>query len=332
MAVPTVVGHANSANSSTTTNWFTVGLPECQAGDMLIAFFLDASRTIADPAGWTQFRQNSVGGGSGSVTMKYRVADGNEGATQKFWMSSPTYSCCATVVAVRGTDGVQPLSASLGAQTTSSPYAPDLAVAADDTLVFRFCCTNSVAALTITGPSTPANTLVSNNSTLSGLDTRLVYQDAGVAAGQTGTATFTTSLSWPNYYAATIAVAPDASVAPTISAVTVTGTSQIGSTLTASVTTDRDPVDSTTYQWEIADDDSATNAEDLVGETSATLTPTYTDFASRLDANGSAWVRCGAKATKNSLESAEAFSDWQEVTVAAGSGGGGSPLTLPCIL
>ena len=120
--------------------------------------------------------------------------------------------------------------------------------------------------------------------------------------------------------------------APTISSVTITGTSQIGSTLTATVVTDQDPVDSTAYQWEIADDGSGTNSADISGETSSTLALTYTDFASRLDANGNAYVRCAAIATKNSLASDEAFSAWQEVTAPSGGGLAGSPLKSPFLI
>ena len=117
---------------------------------------------------------------------------------------------------------------------------------------------------------------------------------------------------------------------PTISSVTLSGTSQIGNTLTATVVTDQDPVDSTAYRWQTASDGSGTGAADISGETASTLTLTYADFGSLLDT--AAYVRCGAIATKNSLASDEAFSAWQPVTVAAGTGGSGSPLNLPCIL
>lgn len=110
-----------------------------------------------------------------------------------------------------------------------------------------------------------------------------------------------------------------ASGAPTISSVTITGTRTVSNTLTANVVTVPSTVDSTAYQWEIADDGSGTNAADLTGETSQTLALTYADFASRLDANGEAYVRVGAIATVGAESSAESFSDWVRVT-AGGSG------------
>ena len=127
--------------------------------------------------------------------------------------------------------------------------------------------------------------------------------------------------------------ASTASGPPTISSVTLSGTSQIGSTLTATVVTDMDPVDSTTYQWEMADDGSGTNGGNLSGETSSTLDLTYADAASRLDDPAKdVYVRCTCTATKNSLQSDPESSAWQAVTVPSGAGGGttliGSPLII----
>lgn len=120
------------------------------------------------------------------------------------------------------------------------------------------------------------------------------------------------------------------SSAPVISSVTISGTSQIGSTLTASVTTDQDPVDSTAFQWEKASDGSGTGAADLSGETSSTLALTYADFGDLLDTG--AYVRVGAIATKSpGGASAEAFSAWQQVTAPSG-GVSGSPLKSPFLI
>lgn len=106
--------------------------------------------------------------------------------------------------------------------------------------------------------------------------------------------------------------------APIISSVTLTGTSQVGNTLTATVVTDQDPVDSTAYQWQKAATDDAEPGTDISGETSQTLALTYADFGDLLDT--AAYVRCQAIATKNSQSSTEVASDWQAVTAPSGNG------------
>lgn len=124
-----------------------------------------------------------------------------------------------------------------------------------------------------------------------------------------------------------------ADAAPTISSVTLSGTSQIGSTLTATVATSPASVDSIAYQWERAP--SATpdpgDIADISGETANTLALTYTDLGALLDA-GDAYVRCGAIATVGVQDSDEVFSAWQQVTVPSGGGFAGSPLKSPFLI
>lgn len=118
---------------------------------------------------------------------------------------------------------------------------------------------------------------------------------------------------------------------PAITSATITGTSQVGQTLTANVVTDQDPVDSVAYQWEKASDGSGTGAADISGATSSTLALTYAELGSLLDA-GDAYVRFGAIATKNSLPSDEDFSAWQQVTIPSGGGLVSSPLKSPFLI
>lgn len=121
--------------------------------------------------------------------------------------------------------------------------------------------------------------------------------------------------------------------APTISSVTLSGTSQIGNTLTATVVTDQDPVDSTAYQWQKAAQSDAEPGTDLSG-TASTLALTYADFADLLDSDPTnVYVRCQAIATKNALPSTEVPSAWQAVTVPSGSGSTpGSLIDSPLII
>lgn len=113
------------------------------------------------------------------------------------------------------------------------------------------------------------------------------------------------------------------SSAPTISSVTVSGTRQIGQTLTASVATSPASVDSIAYQWE-ASSTGVGAGTDITGATASTLALTYDDFGPYLDT--AAYVRCGAIATVGVSSSDETFSDWQTVTVPSGGAAGGSLL------
>ena len=117
---------------------------------------------------------------------------------------------------------------------------------------------------------------------------------------------------------ATIYIPEAAATAPTISSVTLSGTSQIGNTLTANVVTDPASGPTIAYRWQTASDGSGTGAADISGETASTLALTYADFGSLLDTG--AYTRVGAIATDGNGSSDESFSAWQEVTAPSGSG------------
>lgn len=153
------------------------------------------------------------------------------------------------------------------------------------------------------------------------------YVRVGVTATNTGGAGLVSDQGLSDYTAQVAA----ASTPPTITSATITGTSQVGQTLTAVVVTDQDPVDSIAYQWEKASDGSGTGAADISGATSSTLALTYADLGALLDA-GDAYVRYGAIATKNSFSSDEDFSAWQQVTIPSGGGLVSSPLKSPFLI
>lgn len=332
MAVPTVVDSVlTNSSSAGTTSTNTVNLPTYAAGDWLLIFHVNETRTVSTPSGWTLLKSGGAGGAAWYWFGK--VAVGDEGSTRNFTMSATFWEVTAIAIAVRGADPDtftnSPITQSAAITGTTSLACPDATAYADDTLLLRAAWNDST--VTINSPGSPANTLLEWGG--SNQRARVVAENAGVSAGATGAFAFSVAGgdTWPNFRTWTVPISPSASAPPVVDTLSVTGTSQIGSTLTVNATPDQ--VGATpAYQWEIADDGSGTNAADLSGETASTLALTYTDFASRLDASGSGFVRVGVTYTNGNGTGAETLSAWQEVTVAAGSGGGGSPLTPPCIL
>lgn len=330
MAVPTVSASATSSSSSSgSTSTFTVTLPTLSADDILLVLIQDSGTRAGTASGWSVISPLAVNCGSatGTLTAIWKVATGSEGASVGVNMGNTYWDAIAIAVAITGASATaitDATPAATGAQTgASSISCPAVTASANDSLILRLAGCNNGATLTV--PSSPASTSV-NTVYKAGSSDRLTLakENSGISAGSSGTANFASGATWNGHFGATLALAPDAAVAPTISSVTLTGTSQIGNTLTATVVTDQDPVDSIAYTWQTASDGSGTGAADISGETASTLALTYADFGSLLDT--AAYVRCQAIATKNSLASDEVASAWQAVTVA--SGGGSGPASL----
>lgn len=323
MAVPSL-RDSTSGTTSTASHPFTVScnIPSGrQSGDLLVLLIAeDTARTVVGAPGW-----DAEWSGAGMQAYA-KISDGTETTASVSYNGTAQveYWCGAySGVAASIGDAYVRVSAYV-ASGTNTADCPTATATAADALVLRAYRANGA-----TGCDTPSG--YTSRRGVSGDPSLYVFEkDAGVAAGAVGTLTLTGLTSFREKYLATAIVQPSGAVAPTISSVTLTGTSQIGNTLTATVVTDQDPVDSTAYQWEKASDGSGTGAADISGETSSTLALTYADFGDLLDT--AAYVRCGAIATKNSLPSDEAFSAWQQVTVAAGGGFSGSPLKSPFLI
>lgn len=308
------IGHAGAATS-------TVALPAGAAADDL-AIVLALRHSTSPPTvatGYTSLGTQSSGasaGGAVCIMVAYRVLEASD--------------ITAGNVGTWGFTNAIRVSVYRGAGTPAG-YASSGADSVDLTLPAQTGLDSSSWQVAAGGQklSPDLNAEVISDYTVRSSDGGPVWLgmwDSG--GGTTGIAqkVVTVAASAAGSAGATIYLPAAAADPPTISSVTITGTSQIGQTLTATVVTDQDPVDSTTYQWQKAAADDAEPGTDISGETSSTLALSYSDFADLLDADAdSVYVRCQAIATKNSLSSDEDASDWQLVSVPSGvSAGGGS--------
>lgn len=285
------------------------------AGDLLVFFVTDYTyRTFSTPSGWT-----SWGAGSGQGVFS-KVAEGSDTVTLTLTGGNTNSSAvCMAIQDWSGTLGdVVRANSFQDAGSGTTRTSPTATATEDGSLLLRAICAQTSAGTTTLGA--PSGT--TNVGTINVADYKPLVSvrsdDSLVDAGAVGTASWTglNNAVWSRSF--TLIIPPDAT-APTISAVTLTGTSKIGQTLTATVTTDQDPVDSTAYQWQKAATDDAEPGTDLSGETSQTLALTYADFGDLLDT--AAYVRCQAIATKSSQSSAEVASAWQAVTAPSTTGG-----------
>ena len=118
--------------------------------------------------------------------------------------------------------------------------------------------------------------------------------------------------------------------APVIDTISIAGTRQVGNTLTCNATSS--PGGATfTYQWYVADDISGTNQTAISGATSQTYELSYANVGAvqklyeGLDANGEAFIACGATPTLSAIEGDETISDYISITEAAAVASIGSP-------
>lgn len=338
MAKPTIIDIASGVDkiSSDGQSSIAANLPTgIQAGDLLLMALYNAyspTNLTMTGSGFAKLFDASIGGSFG-MEVWWKLATGSEGSTVTVGGFNNSDVVKPVCFLVRGAtdDPTVGYDHQFMAQTYgNAATSPAATSATDDSLVLRWLA-NRPSDNTATASGTPTSHTRIYTSSATWGSQFWAEQDAGAASGAVASAAWS-GLGTENWGAGTLVIEPAAAANPTISSVTLSGTSQIGNTLTATVVTDQDPVDSTTYQWEMADDDSGTNGANLSGETSSTLDLTYADAASRLDDPAKdVYVRCTCTATKDSLESDPESSAWQEVTVASG-GGGGSVIGSPCIV
>lgn len=120
------------------------------------------------------------------------------------------------------------------------------------------------------------------------------------------------------------------SAAPSIATIDIAGTRQVGNTLTCNATSS--PSGATfAYQWYMADDIAGTNQTAISGATAQTYELSYANIGAAtklyegLDANGEAFIACGATPTKDAVEGDETVSSYVSITEAAVSAPAGSP-------
>ena len=120
------------------------------------------------------------------------------------------------------------------------------------------------------------------------------------------------------------------SAAPSIATIEIAGTRQVGNTLTCNATSS--PSGATfAYQWYMADNILGTNQTAISGATSQTYELSYANIGAAtklyegLDANGEAFIACGATPTKDAVEGDETVSSYVAITEAAATAPVGSP-------
>ena len=120
------------------------------------------------------------------------------------------------------------------------------------------------------------------------------------------------------------------SAAPSIATIEIAGTRQVGNTLTCNATSS--PSGATfAYQWYMADNILGTNQTAISGATSQTYELSYANIGAAtklyegLDANGEAFIACGATPTKDAVEGDETVSSYVSITEAAATAPVGSP-------
>lgn len=343
MPMPTIRSQSNAEYIDGATRPLVFTLPATvEAGDLLVLFVWDSTGTgaVTGPSGWAAAIENSPATTQPRVYVYNKVAAGTEdGTTVTVGYGHPSMSIQMLCLALNGAAAhaavafvrATPTLYSTSNQSTSS-VCPSVNATVGDSLVLRLIYGGGASVGTCTNPG--GTTQIFNDTCDNGspLFVRVVAQNAAQAVGATGTATFGSFTTWHRRYADTLVIGSSA-VAPVVTDVSLSGTSQIGHTLTATATTAPASVDSKAYRWQKAEDGSGTGAATISGETAQTLALSYTDFADLLDSDpNSVYVRCGVIATIGAENSTEVFSSWQAVTVASGGGFSGSPLKSPFLI
>lgn len=341
MALPTIRSQSVAKWVDGQPRPYSFTLPATiEAGDILLLMYCNTVITTLPTVSGGFTLSNDAGGLQPRAYYYTKVASGTEGgASISINSNHNSMSVQVLCFAIAGAASHADVPFILGSpvlydtnNASTSSVCPSVDAAVADSLVFRLCYGHQAPLSTVNGPT--GTTEIHYDSTGYAFNNyvQVNLQDAAQPIGATGTATFTNfTTNWHRRYANTLVIG-SASTAPVVTDVTLSGTSQIGNTLTATATTAPASVDSLAYRWQKASDGSGTGAADISGETAQTLALSYTDFADLLDSNpASVYVRCGVIATVGAENSTEVFSDWQQVTVSSG-GGGGSIIGSPCIV
>ena len=341
MALPTIRSQSAAKWVDGEPRPYSFTLPATvEAGDLLVLFYWNAAQATVPTVGGVFTQAFNAGTSQPQFRCYYKVADGTEGggavSINANHNSMSVQVVCFALAGAASHADVAFVKATPTFYDTTNPSTSSVCPSVDatvaDSLVIRLCYGLQAPLAAVNGPDSTTEVHYDSVSNGSGCYVQINTQDAAQGVGATGTATFTNfTTNWHKRYADTLVIG-SASTAPVVSDVTLSGTSQIGNTLTATAATAPASVDSLAYRWQKAATNDAEPGTDISGETAQTLALSYTDFADLLDSNpASVYVRCGVIATVGAENSAEVFSDWQQVTVASG-GGGGTPLGSPCIV
>lgn len=188
-------------------------------GDLLYAAFgVDRfAATVTPPAGWTQIANADLSGPDGTTFRIFRrVADGTEGATQKWLSSSGARSVGVIMVNLGGRASVSPetfAQSTLNTSANSSPItmtaAGGTAASGDDLLVFY--TTDNTAGSMVWSASTPTGLTsrqlgnVDDGTLMLALFTKDA-QSAGATGNMVSTATLTSGTGQAGWASVVVAV------------------------------------------------------------------------------------------------------------------------------
>lgn len=207
MAFPAVQTTA-SGNSGASTTSHTINLPASIAsGDLLLAIVsmtqYVGSPTTTWPAGWTALVNDAEVSGVMKYAIRYRRADGTEGAS----ISVTTDNSCASAHATYRIDGhhasTNPEASSAGTGSSDSPDAPSLNPSnwgTEDTLWISAIAwrSNAVAAVAISAyPSNYTGSQTTDSwAVTTGPGVSLSTRDANAASEDPGVATLDSTAIW----------------------------------------------------------------------------------------------------------------------------------------
>lgn len=155
MAAPVDAGRATYDGSSSATSHAVTMPASIAAGDILVAVLRPpAARTITAPAGWEEMKQESPDTADDTTALFLKVADGAEGSTQTFTLSSAA-RLAALTYRITGATNASVSTSAIG--TTGQPDSPSLTIASSRDVLWLSIGGGSNALTLTSGPSGYSN-------------------------------------------------------------------------------------------------------------------------------------------------------------------------------
>jgi hypothetical protein len=169
MAFPAIATSASTSDNDSSSPW-TENLPASIAlGDLLVMAAWQAASTTALtwPAGWVQISATNAASGTGRFEVRYRLADGTEGATISISGGGGTTrlsSVCFRITGWHGTTVPEGGTPATGTSTTPDPPTVTASWGSADNLFLAIFGQFSHTTLTPTAPTSYGGRVVGANS------------------------------------------------------------------------------------------------------------------------------------------------------------------------